>query len=496
MEMALRNWITLIWSFIGLIIIINLLLLSYSPLPWFDEIYFTGITNSLLTNGTFHLSAFPLYDTGEILTYGPVYFFLTGLSVKLFGWGVFQFRIVNFLFALGCIFLSWRILRLYYKEKFTGILFILLYITDPMFTTNSHSGRMDSVALFFILVVIYYLYENHSLRNYLATAIAASLALLTTPRSAFFLVPVLLLHFVPLLFKLKKSQNWLKIFIFGGFTITLYAAWIFTKFGGFEQFFDYYFQQPRSGLVNKNLFASFIRFSPYIIIFEYPLVITTTLLFSALLIKKRFRLNTMTWILFLNIITFYSFILDTGQYSIFIIPCFYLLLFISVIKLGFPSKIRYSILFLILLFNIVLLTVKSYSVVADLQLRNYATVDNSVASVVPPGSKVIGNELYYYSVIKNDCEYQSIERGANLKQRIDYHYNDFDFDYLIINESYIKINRQVVDTYLKSGEFEIVSPVIQQDSDNSTTLKIARWLEMYVFYTYEGMIYKRIRRDE
>src|SRR3954469_703237 len=78
----------------------HLVTLSYNPLPWYDETYFASIALNLTHHGTFFpMIAYHAKVLKEDIAYGPVYFIFTGLSIKLFGFGIFQFRVINLLFG-------------------------------------------------------------------------------------------------------------------------------------------------------------------------------------------------------------------------------------------------------------------------------------------------------------------------------------------------------------------------------------------------------------
>src|SRR3954469_18144463 len=82
-------------------VVYHLVTLSYSPLPWFDEISFASITNSYIKSHTFFQEALAISTPGQNSMYGPLFFALQAWIIKLFGWSMFNFRISNLLFGIA-----------------------------------------------------------------------------------------------------------------------------------------------------------------------------------------------------------------------------------------------------------------------------------------------------------------------------------------------------------------------------------------------------------
>ncbi len=489
-----KNKIIILSVFIVIIFILHLFLLPISPLPWFDEVFFTSVTNSFLTRGDFYLDVSPLFNDKEVLTYGPVYFVLTSIPIKIFGWGIFQFRIVNFLFSIGSVIIAAKILKNYNINNFKVLLFVVIYILDTMFSINSHSGRMDGVAVFFVLCTIFILLkENIRYKDYFIAGLFSILAALTTPRSLFFLVPILLISFIPFIFKIRENKNLLKILFFSITPIIIITFWILIKFGSISNLFDFYFVGDNPNFGNKSTVSSFLAFKPYVKKFEYHILITSIVLTISTLIYKKFKVNKIIWISASNILLFYLFILDTGMYSIFIIPFIYLLIFISLDNLKVKPLISNIIIISIFILNLSVFMIKNSSVIYDFKYRQTNYVDTSIKYSIPPNSKIIGNDIYFYSALKNKCIFQTIDRGLSINERIDYHLNNFDFEYLIINTSNNE-NSNLGKKYLNAGVFELVSTIKPVADNRILTITMSKMLGSPTpYYSYEGIIYKRIK---
>lgn len=143
------------FSIFAILVIWSIGALIYSPTAWFDEVYFASATHSFISgNGL----AVELDNYEPCVTYGPVYFLITGLVTKVFGFGMFQFRLVNCLFAFLCVIILGIVLERIKVKETLRYLFQLILLTDVLFVSNSHSGRMEFVAVFFVLIAyLFYL---------------------------------------------------------------------------------------------------------------------------------------------------------------------------------------------------------------------------------------------------------------------------------------------------------------------------------------------------
>jgi len=484
------------YLFVFLLIIFNLLTLNYSPLPWFDEVYFASITKSYSETGLFKFYISPLYDSGEVLRYGPLYFIFTSIIVKIFGFGLFQYRILNFVASVLCIYIASLILKKYKLSNKDLFFFITIYLFDVMFVMNSHSGRMDGVALLFVLI-FHYLVLNYN-KNYWnlpLSGVAFAISILTTPRSVFFMLPIIFYFGFVLMLHLKKDKNYLRLLSWAIPPIILYLFWIFIKFGSIQSYFDYYLQKRTTEHGSDSYLETFIQFSPYIFKFQIPLFVVTTLSIILLIFSKA-KKHFFIFISLANIFIFYGFILDTGMYSIFILPFYYLIIFLSFNINPINNKLKYSIYIFLLLFNLSTFVIKNTGIVLDLKLRDYKRLNSIVNQNIPKNSRVIGNEVYFYTVIQNNCDFQTIERGGNWLDRYDYQAKVFDFDYLILNEQFIEDHKGIFSIY-HVDEMEVIQRIKLGDEKNSITIKISNLLDIpNPMYSYNGIIYKRKKMNE
>src|SRR5205085_7784542 len=106
----------------------------------------------------------------------------------------------------------------------------------------------------------------------------------------------------------------------------------------------------------------------------------------------------------------YILIGGVGLYSIFVIPFFYLLIFelatqINVIK-GYSKQILNILVMALLIFNISIAMLKgSVLLTIDYEPRKYEPINNFIKENIPAGSKVAGDELYYYAVVNRNSSF-------------------------------------------------------------------------------------------
>lgn len=481
------------WSYILITVIFfyHFCTLAISPFPWYDEIWYCGITNSFLENGRFFGTSAPLFNNGaEILTYGPVYFVLTSVVIKIFGWGAFQFRIVSFLFGIGVLFVSYLILNMFQKNKKALVFFLVIIASDYTLGQNIHSGRMDLVAIFFALLSFFFLLSETKKLFPLYAGLAAGLSVLTTPRVAFVFLGLLLIYF----FRQNKSfkTKIYEIFIWGATIVMLYFCWSLFAHGGLEATYNYYNSSFDSSTNTGSIFQQFIGFRFGFSRFHYHLYLLLLLLplYYFFFLKK--NIPTIFWISIIVVVIFELVVVDTGMYSIYIIPFFYLAIFSVIFTERTKPFINNTIFVALLAFNLFIFAFKSVSIIADYPLRQSDYVDNLVRELIPQNSKVVANDMYFYAIKKNNSLFQTIEYGATGKQRFDYHKDDWKFDYLIINKSFLEERNALCNYYIDSANLEFVREIDYNFQRKSLTLYFSElFFDGKVTYSYNGVIYKR-----
>lgn len=302
-------------------IIIHLYTLSISPLPWFDETYMASIAQAFIETGELKPQVALVRKMNQELIYGPVYFAITGTFIKFFGLKIIPFRITAFVSGLLVMLTAGKLFRMYFSNiKLLGT-FIICLSLDPFLNRSMHEGRMDLLALFFVLVASVYLIklkEHKHVKQAIWAGLFSVLALLTTPRAGFFFVAWLLIWLVWLI------KDWQALFnvsvICGGIVLSIYSCWVLYAFGGFSAMIDYYSQYLMFTRLNSA--ETSIMKQQYLLI----AIGLLCLLIGSLKFGRKY-FNPVTTIAFLSVFCFYFLVFDQGPYAVFIVPSYYLMVF-------------------------------------------------------------------------------------------------------------------------------------------------------------------------
>jgi len=484
---------------IGLVCIIyHILVLPISPLPWFDETYFASMTLNFMETGEFNPKIGPLLDYyyPQSKAYGPGYFLVLASVYKFFGFGVFQTRIPGLLFGFITPFLGYKIL----KESGCKIIFcsffVFLLLFDTIFLQNIHSGRMDSMALMLAFSGIYCLVvglKNGSISSFILTGLFFGFAILTTPRIAVCLIgPALFLGFSflrrPGLDIFKRAIVVLLL------VLAIYSIWVFWGFGGPIQAYNYFFGAPNEKLYFNNLASAYMDARQYVPFFQIPAICISLLGVIYLLATNKLNQAPIFWIFILNLVAYYYLVYDTGIYSIFSVPFVYglILYALNAVPLPFESKFYLKwILYSLLFFNIALFASKNILVWATSNTREMSTVQEQISKVIPKGSRVIGEEIFYYAVINSGSDFQYLDRGADGPRRRNYHEKVYDYQYVISRVP--ASSKAEFDYYNASAHLKLVHE-IKFPKASGSFVAFRSFLAQLGFYFprgYEGKIYRR-----
>lgn len=475
----------LFFGFLLMIIAYHLFTLEIQPLPWFDEVYFASIADNLINNGSFVPEIASSARNGRpALTYGPVYFFLTGLSMKFFGFGIGQFRIIALLSGLLCVRLTYSIVKSQVSsESWKYKILIISLLTDPFFSLAFHQGRMDLTALCFCLVAIFYFLKGGH-KNILVSGIAGVFSLLTTPRAMVLLAPLVIFLVIDI-FKEKQFKTvllWVLPFL------SIYPVWLFVGFGGVEGFVNYYL--TIKGVTNSAN-GDYIGPNLYIPSHEYCLIFAALAALIYGMIKQgRAYFKPVVTISLLAIISFYLIVLDWGPYSTFIIPFYYIIIFNSWSFVPETSGMNmiYSLpVFLVLIFNLTYSFIKADQILESRKVRDPKLADTFVSENISPGSKVVGDALFYYSVKKNGSEFQLFDQFDTLESRERKHRLDYNYNYLITSDAMKSKNAEIAQYYIKMGGLEKAA-IFRSEMAKTGNREILSNLEKA---GYSGSIYLR-----
>lgn len=474
----------------------HLFTLSLSPIVWQDETFFNALTLDFIKNGTFYQTNCPLFLEGvQQLYYGPVFFILNGIVLEVFGNNPFQGRILGLICGFAVLFM----ITVFYKKKFEkkNLFFVLVLSTfflDPFFNASLHKGRMDTLALVFYFLSFFVFIKNTNAvkhwKYFLLSALLFTLSVLTSSRMLVFVLPFLFV-FIYLFIQHKplRKNIFINALVWGISFFTIYSVWIFKAFGSFAGFLDYY------AFLSKQM-PSHLFGHLFIPVEEYPLIILTLILLGLSLLKNRILFTRSQTIFYLGyIFTYYLLIGDVGPYSVLVIPFYYMIfmeIFLANKELNKKNKLVSIVLVLLLCFNLGIFVFKSAIVTLNYSSRNYSSVTNTIKKVIPEGSRVIADEVYYYAVIANNCKFQYMHLHIDDLIKVEkYRREVFDYQYLILSKRLINRNPGLMPLYTKNANLKLIGEIKSQDSE---LLKKLAKLGIYDFSAeaYEGEIYMRI----
>lgn len=468
-----------------LLVIWSLWSLVYSPTAWFDEVYFASVTHSFISgNGL----AIELDHYEPCNTYGPVYFLITGAITKIFGFGMFQFRIVNCLFSFLSVFLLGKILEKISVNKGLNYLLQLLFLTDALFVSNSHSGRMEFVAITFVLLAyLYFLSGNKSDRiKTMVVSFMLTLAVMTTPRVVVICIPLAIFQLV----NLFRSRSWSLLLAYIIIPILLYGIWVFVAFGSFEEMIAHYTQHGDGVEAQQSSLGRFVGGNWAISKYHYPLIFVALISMIIMFKNKSYK----EIIIYITPIFIYYFLVnDTGLYGVLVLPYFIILLALGASVLLVSErkifKVSFKALILIcLVVNIAIFSLKAFTVISTHEQRDPRKPAEWIAKNIPEGSRVAGDYDYYYAAIENGCQFRRItSEEVKDEEFIADVISTFNPDYIVLRKSHLKISELPL---IKNAGYELTS--VLENNTRQISSNIQKVTKLNFTSSYEGCIYKRV----
>lgn len=362
------------------LVIINLITLDISPIPWTDEIYSADLSLSLVEQRGYVNTILPTDTPPFVYIYGPVYFCIQAFIIKLFGLHIFSFRFVNLVSAFGII---WILFRYFKVSRFL----VLLLGISPLFIQNAHSGRMDLLATFFALAGYVPFATNYEInwRKILITSLFFLLAFLTSPRVGF-LFPglyILFLHQRLSLIDFSLILIPAIIVLIGLFGWSLYTT--NNLIGAYSPIFQSNIAQSSDMHVGISFFRGHIDDISSIIFFVFG---------ASFLLKNR---SWMVLSMLSNFIVFACFVKEVGPYGAMVLP--FIILGLHHIEIN-NKYFKYSLQFNAAVF-LIFFIIKGVVLVDSIPSRNYKQLDNFIKDNIPAGEKVFATNEYYYGLMKN-----------------------------------------------------------------------------------------------
>ena len=471
--------------FFLLYLLYHLLTLSVTPTPWFDESLMCSISESVAQDGDFTLKHSEFFDySHNYYLYGPLYFLWTASIFKIFGFGIFQYRITALIFGILTWWVFCKIVKKFIntENNKSYYWFGLLFLTDPVLNTNMHEGRMDTLCIFFIALAFYQFLiflQSSKNKNIILLGVFSSLAVLVSTRAGFIVVlfPLLLLYYIKgWRIKLKS------IFWFSLAALIVYSPWFFYAFGSITNFSSYYKSL-------NDVFKSFsFSLSQAIFTVNYPLFILGAIGIIFLFLKHKTELLKPTYLLLIIAIIIFHLFVKGGFYVIFVIPFYYILL-LRALEL-YEGKMKRYILYSFAAFNLLVFSLRAASnLSSDFGIHN--KLDEFVSQNIPPGSRAVGEDKFYFSARKNNINYQSaifwwLTTDA---ERENYHRVNFDYEYIIK-----ELNTETSwKPYFKNSTFDTIA-VFKDTASNNSLNQFKKALSSWFYFNpkvYDCVILKR-----
>jgi len=172
--------------------LMHLYCLDKAPNPvHLDEPWLSDAALQFLKNGRFGFSIFgDLYGLDKDVGFGNIHLFAEAMMFKLFGFGLYQARLVSFLSGLLLIWFTYLLGKKLYDRK-TGIMSAVLFSLSGMFVDVSHFARQEMMLALFMAASLYlYLLakEKRSMILYFITGLLLALSLDVHPNGVAMIV--------------------------------------------------------------------------------------------------------------------------------------------------------------------------------------------------------------------------------------------------------------------------------------------------------------------
>lgn len=394
-------------------IVINIIYLTRFPFVHSDESWLSGLSRNIMDNQNFSVTEafFDLYERHphaiKIIFHSMQITFLS-----IFGYGIFTFRLLSFVFGLLTLYYFYKLCRHVLKDNTCSYAAVLLLGIDVQFVYASHFARQEIVLLFVLIFSLYFVIENievHSIKHDIILAGVIGLSIGLHPNSFIISIPfgLIYLYHIFITRKLKLINILLYVGVVALFALGFVALSIhfnpnffydYSRYGNEFEVFN-----PLTSKVKevKDFYlklyygVSGTYYTPNIKL-EFFLFATGLLfsIFSCLRDSDRLRQEKLISIL-LSLIGINAGIILIGRYNqtsiIFAFPLFYLLVVYMMITIKFTYK-RITILVLA-----IILSVNTALNVIPFTEDNYRNYSGEVSKVVKSDDTVLANlNLEYY----------------------------------------------------------------------------------------------------
>ena len=238
LDFTKKNWA---WILLALILVFGFYLRAYHldyPVVgyhnWKETHYLTEARN-FAKDGFFEHGVFvpawdyPSLDADPSGAHGdtfPTTSIITGFFFMILGPKLWVARLISILFALGCVFFIYLIVRKLFKREDLALLTALIASTNPLLVFFGRQVQLINPSLFFTLFGVYYFLkwkEDQTIKNMLVFSITFTLGVITKYPQLLMAIPIAFIFpYKKLLDKKLWKQYFVSIIVF-----LLIPVWIF-----------------------------------------------------------------------------------------------------------------------------------------------------------------------------------------------------------------------------------------------------------------------------
>jgi hypothetical protein len=180
-----RRWTWISVTIAVLALLLALVELPRTPLPWYDEILMVSAARSATLDHPAVpsvLDAFP-HTMRSDLFYGPVVFWIGSAALKIFGLSIWTWRLLGWFSGVAIVLESaWLVLRLGGSKGYAAMAALLVALSPAMGSALT-SGRGDTITLALELFAVCLLLPDFSLIKSVLAGFLFGAAILSTPRA-------------------------------------------------------------------------------------------------------------------------------------------------------------------------------------------------------------------------------------------------------------------------------------------------------------------------
>ena len=199
---------------------------------------------------------------------------------------------------------------------------------------------------------------------------------------------------------------------------------------------------------------------------------------------------------------FHCLVFDTGSYSNLVVPFSYTIIGTTaslaykgerMAAKSLRSLIASAPMFLVMTFNILFFTVKFLAIYITAEIRDPRYVNAFIKKHIPGGSRVIGDEMYYYAVRQASSDFQYMHMFKEDDERECYQREVYQYGYLLWSDKLQYTRPALLKVYQqKSRLVQVAAFHFKSQKEFPFIKKILALLHIPVDKSYNCILFKRI----